>query len=217
MTSIGIISEDRLAFIETKYHAAHEFCFFLHDHIVSALMEYESSDLHNIVPNALHEALEKSGADHDEVNIFDFLNTPEFKKYYFHYIGSHSVLALIAEMTHFIFEALRAIEKGKYAIAFSLLRKPLKEHIFFLAWILADEKDFVARFEDKPYESFNRISKDRRIEILHLAINKVKTSEAFCAETIWEMIYSKNQPNGFEPIWQRATHLVTSKGPLLKT
>ena len=41
--------------------------------------------------------------------------------------------------------------------------------------------------------------------------------DAFEADTIWDIIYSKKHSNGFEPTWQKATHLTTSQGELLKT
>jgi hypothetical protein len=34
---------------------------------------------------------------------------------------------------------------------------------------------------------------------------------------IWQLIYSKGNHESLEPFWQKATHLVTSKGDLLKT
>ena len=81
---------------------------------------------------------------------------------------------------------------------------------------MADEADFISRFECKNYETLNGVPKNRRIELLSKAIGELATKEFFDAELIWAMIYSKNHSNGFEPTWQRATHLVTSMGDLVK-
>lgn len=43
---------------------------------------------------------------------------------------------------YFVHEALKALEKRKFAVAFTLLRKPLKESLMFATWICADEEDF---------------------------------------------------------------------------
>jgi hypothetical protein len=58
---------------------------------------------------------------------------------------------------------------------------------------------------------------ERRVEILGAAIEKLAIAEAFDSETLWNLIYSKQHPHGFEPTFQRATHLITSKGRYLRT
>ena len=42
-------------------------------------------------------------------------------------------------------------EKRKFAVGYALLRKPLKENLLFLSWLLADQDDFINR---GFYESF---------------------------------------------------------------
>ena len=138
-------------------------------------------------------------------------------EYYKHYIISHVIIALTADMLNFLYESLRCFEKRKFSVAFSLLRKPLKEHLFFLSWILADEDDFIARFESDNYHSFSNLSKETRLSILDKSIAKLPVKEAFDSSIVWDIIYSKKCENGFEPAWQRATHLTTSYGKLLKT
>ncbi len=86
-----------------------------------------------------------------------------------------------------------------------------------MSWILADEDDFISRFESNNYSSFSRVSKEERIKIIGKSISKLHIGDAFDAETIWRFLYSKKHVNGFEPTWQRATHLTTSYGDLLKT
>lgn len=215
--AIGTLSEERLVYIHPKYHAAHEFCFYIHDQLVQLLLQYEESNTHNLVPEALSSELEKYETDHLEIDLLEFLKEPGLEKPYRHFIVSHTVLALTADMLHFLYEALACFEKGKYSVAFSLLRKPLKEHLLYLAWIAADEQDFVSRFENEPHKGFDNISKETRYRVLEEAIKSLKLEEAFDAETLWNMVYSKKHSAGFEPTWQQATHLVTSRGELLRT
>lgn len=152
-----------------------------------------------------------------DINLIDYMKNNELIKPYKHYLVSQTVIALTSDMLHFIYESLKCLEKRKFSVAFSLLRKPLKEHLFFLSWILADEDDFISRFESNNHISFNGITKEERIEIIGKAIKKLHVSTTFDAETIWNIVYSKKHENGFEPIWQKATHLITSQGDLLKT
>jgi hypothetical protein len=219
MQSLGIIDKDRLALLPPNYWAAHEFCIFLHDKLVSLLVEYDSNGIQDIVVNSFHKAIKESGkeSEFDNINILQYMKDNELVIPYKHHIVSHLVMALTSDMLHFIYEALMCFEKRKFSVAFSLLRKPLKEHLFFLSWLLADEDDFISRFEANNYISFSGVSKEVRLDIIGRAIQKLHVKDAFNKENIWDYVYSKKQKYGFEPTWQKATHLITSQGELLKT
>lgn len=219
MQSIGILSEERLEMLPPDYWAAHEFCFFLHDKIVELLVEYDSHRVQDVVAETFHKVIVATGRENEFENIelLTYMKEHGLIEPYKHHIVSHVVLALTADMLHFLYEALMCFEKRKFSVAFSLLRKPLKEHLFFLSWILADEEDFISRFEANNYISFSGVSKEERLNIIKRAIEKLHTKDAFDEETIWNYVYSKKHENGFEATWQRATHLTTSQGELLKT
>jgi hypothetical protein len=217
--TIGSIDVERLKLIPTEHWQAHEFCFFLHDQLAHLLVEYDKSGAQNAVLNAVRDATKGREKEFVDVNIITFLKQYDLKEEYRQHIVSHVVLALTADMLHFLYEALICFEKRKFSPGFALLRKPLKEHLIYLSWLLADEDDFVKRFERDNYKTLEnrQVGKDKTIEIYRKAIAKLAVSEAFDPELIWEVIYSKNCANGFEPILQRATHLITSMGSLLKT
>lgn len=215
--TIGILDETRLALIPSKHWKAHEFCFFLHDSLVRLLVEYESSGAHNWVTEAFQKVLTEQGVENGEIDMLSFLKKHNLVEPYKYHLISHLVLALTSDMLHFLYEALSCFEKRKFSVAFSLLRKPLKENLLFLSWILGDEDDFLERFSANNYQTLNGVGKDRQMEIFAAAIKKLATDDAFDASLIREIIYSKNLGSGLEPIWQRATHLITSQGELLKT
>lgn len=219
MRSIGILGEDRLEMLPPDYWPAHEFCFFLHDKILELLIEYDSHGVQDVVADTFHKVIIETGreAEFQNVEILSYMKDNGLLEPYKHHIVSHVVLALTADMLHFLYEALMCFEKRKFSVAFSLLRKPLKEHLFFLSWILADEDDFISRFESDNYISFSGVTKEKRLELIRQAIAKLHLKDAFDEESIWNYVYSKKHENGFEATWQRATHLTTSQGDLLRT
>jgi len=217
MDTIGIIEQERLLLLPKKFWKVHEFCFFLHDSIARLLVEYDAKGVQDLVSDAFHEIIKKYNIDDDEIDMLKFMKEKNIIEPYKYHLIAHLTLALSSDMIHFIYEALRCFEKRKFTVAFSLLRKPFKENLLFLSWLLCDEDDFLERFSAKNYQTLNNIKKERRIEIFAKAIKKLPTSNAFDAESIHDVIYSKELASGFEPIWQRATHLITSKGMLLKT
>ena len=145
--SIGIVDADRLGLIPKRYWKAHEFCFFLHDRLVELLVEYEVSGVHNILVDAFKEAITGHEKEFEDIDILEFMKKHDMVKPYKHHLVSHLVLGLTADMLHFLYEALRCFEKRKFSVGFATLRKPLKEHLLFLAWLLADQEDFLTRFE----------------------------------------------------------------------
>jgi hypothetical protein len=181
------------------------------------MLEYETSDVHNTVFNAVQNAIDKSEHKVESLDLIDFLKNSELFEEYKHHILSHVIMGLTSDMLNFLYEALSCFEKRKFSVAFSLLRKPIKEHLLFLSWILADEEDFISRFEYEPHSKLNSIPKENRLDIMKKAISKLYVKSAFDPELLWDMIFSKDHSNGFEPTWQRATHLITSQGELLKT
>lgn len=220
MKTLNYLSPERLDLLPESYYLAHEFCFYLHDSVVSTLSQYEQAGIHNTIQDAVEEVITKEGLEEkfEGKNILDMLRDDEktFELYKKHLLG-HLVLALTSDMLHFLYEAMSSIEKRKFSVGFSLFRKPFKENLFLLSWILADEDDFIKRFESDNFKSFRLPDNEDKKAIIAKAISKLHTKDAFDEELIWNYIYSKQHENGFEPTWQRATHLTTSMGKLLKT
>ena len=54
------------------------------------------------------------------------------------------------------------------------------------------------------------VSKQRRLEIIQLAIDKSSTPGWVSAELIYDLRYNKAMVRGFEPLWNKAAHLVTT-------
>ncbi len=217
MNSIGIIELERLVHLPPKHWKAHEFCFHLHDQIAQLLVQYEGSGAHRWVTDAFSKALADTGATDLEIDLFQFLKQRNLIRHYKHHVISHLTLGLTSDMLHFLYEALSCFEKRKFAVGFALLRKPFKENLLFLSWLLSDHDDFITRFESNTATALNGVKPEKRIEILSNAITRLATKDAFSANTLHDMIYSKTHGKSFEPIWQRATHLITSQGELLRT
>lgn len=220
MKSIGYLSPERLALLPESYWLAHEFCFYLHDTMCSTLAQYEQAGVHNKVRDTFEQLVKDKGIEDkfENKNILDLLrNDEDTYELYKHHILGHLVLALSSDMLHFLYEAMSCFEKRKFSVGFFLLRKPFKENIFLLSWILSDEEDFIKRFESENYKSFKLFDTNEKKAIIENSISKLYTCDDFNVNEIWDLIYSKQNEMGFEPIWQRATHLTTSMGKLLKT
>lgn len=217
MKTLGLLDPDRLAHIPVGYRPSHEFCFYLHDQMLELLIQYEASGAHRWVTNAFKGVIQEHGKEAEDIDIFELLKEKKLVNFYKHHLVCHLVFSLTGDMLNFLYESLRCFEKRKFAVAFSLLRKPLKENLLFLSWLLGNEDDFINRFEKNNYITLNGLSPEQRQTIFTSAITKLPTSEAFAADLLEGLIFSKTNPRSFEPVWQRATHLITSQGAYLRT
>ena len=100
-------------------------------------------------------------------------------------------------------------------VTFALLRKPLQDNLFFLEWLLADRSDFLTKFRQGP-EHFDlgrmakELSKAMRIEIIGRAMDKTPAGRWISADALYEVRYEKSAPTGFDRLFNRGLHLVTT-------
>jgi hypothetical protein len=124
--------------------------------------------------------------------------------------------ALLSDFLHFIYEALQCSRKGKLTVAYALLRKPLKDDLFYLEWLLATPADFLRRFEGENQNRFSLLPKFKEQEQIAIIREAIKESKqgVVPAEFIHAFRFKKSLSYGFEPLWQKANHLITTQGDL---
>jgi hypothetical protein len=101
-------------------------------------------------------------------------------------------------------------------VAYALLRKPLKDDLFYLEWLLARPADFLRRFETENQHRFSllpRFKEQEQIAIIREATKEAKQG-VISAEFLHARRFKKSLPYGFEPLWQKANHLMTTQGDL---
>jgi hypothetical protein len=198
---------------------AHEYCFFLHDECVRMLSEYEAADAHLIsfkfLNNAERKKFEKLAKEHDVVNAMRALNRhAEVRRLIFNSI----TMAMVADFAHYIYEALRCLEKRKVTVALSLLRKPLLENLIYFSWMVADEDNFYTAFTSgDPVKMTPKVLGNRRKELLEKAIEKADLKGIVDAVEIISIIFDASNADGLYPYFQHAIHLITVDRIELKT
>lgn len=122
--------------------------------------------------------------------------------------------ALLADACHFLYEALRCSEKGKLTVAFALLRKPLKETLYYLECLLADPAAFLNTLYNEPIRQLNlsEISyRQRAVETITKAARKTVHPQLYDPEFLFAVRFDKSAGYGLEVYWMRALHLVTTR------
>lgn len=191
-----------------EFHFSHNFCFFLHDQLVAALKSGEEAKIFNV--ELVSDQKVPEGVEGEQ--LFEWLSNNNHRSVILGMYYRQITAALLADMLHFLYESLRCSAKGKITVSFALLRKPLKENLFYLEWLLADPGDMLSAFEDeKPSaKSIKLLTDVRRKEIIRLAVDKTSMGHWLNSELIYDLRYNKKFAVGFENLFQKANHLVTS-------
>lgn len=213
---IGLIAPKRLRLMPSSCHARHEFCFRIHDQMVQLLVEGEARKTEHVSVRfgSAHELKLFSESD----DYLKFLIQHGYSDAHKRIVLNLTTKAIFSDFLHFVYESLRALEKRKFSVSMSLLRKPLRENLMFATWMKAESDDFYHRLKSSPADLMESkyLTPDRRKELIKGAISK-SNGMAFASEDrIYQIIYDKSNEFGLATLFDKATHLVTSH-PSMRT
>lgn len=212
MTTIGLIPRKRLAKIPLHLRVPHEYCFFLHDECARLLYEYEAREAVAVrirfstkeegrrfnrlaKANGPIDAMRKAGYGEDAKRV----------------VINQITMALTSDFLHHVYEGLWCLEKRKVVVAFNVLRKPLKDNLTYLCWLLADPDDFYSAFtKGNPDEIAQRKVGNKRRELFCKACAKTDLGGLVDPASIYEVLFDRKRRDGFERLFQHAVHLVTT-------
>lgn len=122
--------------------------------------------------------------------------------------------AVSSDFCNFVLEALQCSEKGKLTVSYALLRKPFRESLYILEWMLADRAAFLSAFhsmEAEPLSVGTAYRQQTLLSTIERAASQTETTSALPAQFLFDLRYNRTAPFGFEPLWNQALHLVTTK------
>lgn len=129
---------------------------------------------------------------------------------------NHAALAIYADMLHFIYGGLIALEKRKFSVAFNLFRKPFKEGLLLVSWMCGDEKDFLAKLKSDPRTSFDPVNVGpvRRKEILTAAASQTKCEHLVSVDHLDSVIFNRKYDLGLASLFDKSTHYITKNNDI---
>jgi hypothetical protein len=200
-------------FLPIKYKFSHDFAFFLHDTLVETIVSGEKAGIFNVSLEWDSKLNPKNIESLSGEQLWSWLENNGYEWVTLLLSYKQATIALLSDFCHFVYEALHCSQKGKLTVAYSLLRKPFKENLFYLEWLLAEPADFIKKFcKDGPksLDLSESITKDRKIEIIKAIIDSGSNPNWIPAEFLYDLRYKKGAPYGFESLWNQATHLITT-------
>lgn len=199
-----------------EFQFAHDYCLYLHDCMVQYIAEGEQGGFFLTKFNFKNEQEADDFRNNPNHTIFKWLEDKGYSKELGEILIKSIFPALLSDFCHFIYEALSCSRKCKLTVAYSLLRKPLKENLHYIEWLLADTEGLLNTFYNQPskYLSFNIIGNPDKIKSI------IKTSvqntyyKYYDPEFIYNLRFNKEAQYGFEGFWNQAIHLITTKEPI---
>jgi DNA-directed RNA polymerase subunit RPC12/RpoP len=218
MRHLGLIPHNRLKLVPRHLRVRHEYCFFLHDQCVQVLSEYEAARAHLVTvqfPSKLTaDKFSKIAAD-DPIKALHATGYPAQAR---RVVMNQITMAMVSDCLHHVYEGLRCFEKRKIVVAFNLLRKPLKDNLLYLAWMLGDEDDFYSTFmSGKPERLTQRMLGNRRLSILMKAVKSTAVASMIDPALLNEILFDRKSQYSLEQAFQHAVHLVTDMHVELRT
>lgn len=208
---LGLIDPNRLAKIPPEYRSQHEFCFHLHDSMLSMFMELAKLRYPTISVNFDTPGdVERFHAASDPITYFIDNGQRDIAK---DLSVGQAMMAVLSDFFNFIYEAMIALEKRKFVVFFALLRKPLKENLLYLTIMLADDEAFFKGLENSPAKSFGHpgIQDTHRRAYFEKAKQLIPFSEFVDPALLHDIIFDVGNENGLAPLFDKAAHLVTGR------
>ncbi|WP_054956491.1 hypothetical protein [Paenibacillus dakarensis] len=195
--------------IPMEFKSIHNYIFELHD-----LIAYISSEASSLEINSMSIKLNSDDVIDeglDGVLLWNWLESRGHSDLMKKYEINQVLLAVAIDFCHFIYEALTCSERGKMNVAYSLLRKPFKDNLLLMEWILSDQDDFISNFHNENSEkiAIDKMSEEKKRDIIKKA-EIIGDTQLGQHDFIYELRYSKQAAHGLERMWNRANHIVTT-------
>lgn len=191
------------------FYLAHEFSFIMHDVMLTLLKS-------GVEQRAFYTAIDfKDEADRASFNasddIFAWLQEQGRGDDLENILASQVFPAALSDALNLFYEALEASRKGKMAVSFILLRKPLQETLYLFEMMLIDRSDFAIKLATNPAQLALRavVGRDTHAERVRRACEIMGCAELFDPKYVADLRYNKYAEDSFGGVCDRAIHLFT--------
>lgn len=140
----------------------------------------------------------------------DWLIENGYKEVAFESTKAHVFFSLLTDFIFYMHESFSCSERGKVTVAFSNSRKPIKDNLFYICWLLVDSEGLILKLMNDNPKTFDVSALDYefKVEILNEAVKKVDFP--LDGKLLAEIIYDRKSPRGLSSIWDKTLHIITS-------
>ncbi|WP_440960845.1 hypothetical protein ACN6KS_26925 [Paenibacillus nitricinens] len=197
-----------------EYWKYQTFCWYIHDIILSLF--HDCLDDNKMNTNITFRDSSHAKKFEEASDIFEWLYNNGYEDEANEIFGKRIFHAILADMMNFIYESLNTIEKGKITVSLALLRKPMRDNLLYLEWLLGDSKEFVELVRKADIEKYaiERVSAEKKLSIIKNAMDRVDNKDLYKIineDLYYDLRYNKDAGNSLQKVWDKANHLVTTR------
>ena len=200
------MTEDQFK-IEPQYGPSHNFLVYRNDVLVSFLKYVDCEKLSSVKINFKNKEDEHSFADLKEgSDIFDWMEEHGYSDEMYELEYRHTFFSLVADFCHYMLESFECAAKKKVAVAYALLRKPLRDNLYYIEWLAAEREDLLDKLAKGKAKDLviNKSNAKKYIEKVE-KIYGIAHQDGF-----FNFRYDKNDRMSLEKIWNKANHVITT-------
>ncbi len=210
-------SPSRRVLLPPEFEFSHDFSMGIHDWMVSHIKRGEEERLFDTSVELSDERHIQEVDGLEDEPLMDWLEAKGYTETIAEMYLRRLFPGLLSDFLHFVFEALSCSRKQKLTVCYALIRKPFRENLTYMEWLLADPEEFLTTLHNeasRKLSSQEMGGKSKILKRIRLAIASTAVPEMYDAETLHKMRFDKHAHFGFEELWNKATHIVTTKPPI---
>lgn len=184
-----------------------EFCWYVLDIIEDLFNRLIDRDLS--VTNVEYDSQEENPS-----KSLDWLLDTGREELFVKILSKNLSIKLLDDLISYIRESLSNLERGNLTISCDLLRKPLKDNLLYLEWLLFDDKQLTHLVYNQKIDEYalgrSGLSKEYIKEIVEYNVKNNNYISGDSAKLIYDIRYNYDSHLSLELAWNKATHLVTT-------
>lgn len=188
-----------------EYIKRHELLCYYNDLIVDMLYK---ADKHHLSSVSI-ELKDENDLPKDEEEMLGWMFQHGYAKEGYRITKAHIFFSLLRDFILYMHESFNCSERGKVTVAFTISRKPMKDDLFYLCWLLADSEELIDCLLNKDISTYDvtKLSELKKRDILNKACRLVNKKEY--EDVLYDLIYKRNCDYGLSSVWDQSIHLVT--------
>jgi len=194
-----------------KYRTRHRYIIAVYDQILGLFTQIEKDGFLKVQINIQNIDEQRSIIGLNGEELFNWMIKHNYTCEIAEMQFKECFAAILSDMLQYLLTALKCSSKGQLSVTYALLRKPLKDGLFYLEQLLVNPDDFLLKFND--LNNVNTLAVDKRQpEEIENTIKRsidILGTTFYDSKEFYDLRYNKKNIYGFEPLFELANHLIT--------
>lgn len=196
-----------------KYWKRHSYLLYGYDILRDFLVKADENHLSSskIEFDSLAESEEFTKSE----DVLAWLEKNNKREIAIHLFRAHTFFSLLSDFCSFIYESISCSGRKQITVAYSLLRKPIRDNLIYFEWLLAYPEEFFEKIQNSNSEEYDlfdwkKFDENKKIEIINKAAKDTFVGKQYNQKNfIYDLRFNQKKEISLQRIWNKCTHIVT--------